>query len=150
MNVYTFRTQQIIQASLDEAWDFFSKPSNLEKITPPKMDFKILNGPLSQTYQGQLILYKVKPLFGIPVTWLTEITHLKEKSYFIDEQRIGPYKLWQHLHRFSETENGVLMEDELHFALPFAFISDFLLASFIQKKVKEIFDYREMRVKELF
>ena len=94
--VYSLRTEQFIPISLDEAWEFFSSPANLAKITPEKMEFNIISKHHGATmYPGQIIEYTVKPLLGIPLYWMTEITHVKEKAYFVDEQRFGPYTMWQ-------------------------------------------------------
>src|SRR3954454_17784440 len=89
--IYKLHRVQLLQISLDEAWRFFSSPANLQAITPSFMKFKITNTLGDEMYAGQLIEYRVRPLLGIPLYWMTEITHVKDKEYFIDEQRFGPY-----------------------------------------------------------
>ena len=98
MKVYKKETVQHINASLEECWAFFSSPSNLQKITPETMGFQITDFDNQSMYAGQLIQYKVSPLLGVKISWTTEITQVKDKSYFIDEQRFGPYSFWHHKH----------------------------------------------------
>ena len=124
MATHRLYNRQIIPAALDETWDFFSNPSNLKHITPAHMDFKVLSDQTELVYPGQIIEYKVKPLFRIPLYWMTEITQVKEGAYFIDEQRFGPYKFWHHQHFFRATENGTEIEDIVHYRLPLGFIGD--------------------------
>jgi ligand-binding SRPBCC domain-containing protein len=129
---------------LAEAWEFFSKPENLGEITPAYMNFKTLSNSFSdKAYSGQIITYKVSPLLGIPLFWMTEITHLKEQAYFVDEQRFGPYALWHHLHRFEEIEGGVLMTDVVNYKMPMGLLGQLAHWLFVRKQVEEIFDYRE-------
>jgi ligand-binding SRPBCC domain-containing protein len=98
--------------SLEQAWDFFSNPNNLLTITPPFLNLKITNKVYGdEIYAGQIITYKVKPLLGIPLFWLTEIRHVERLKMFVDEQRKGPYKLWHHQHHFKAIEGGVEMKD---------------------------------------
>ena len=111
MAFYQFRSEQKINTSIDEIWDFISSPTNLKEITPDYMGFDIMNTrQLSEKmYEGMIIGYKVSPLLGIKTTWVTEITHIRDKEFFIDEQRIGPYAMWHHQHLIRPIENGVLM-----------------------------------------
>ena len=148
--VYKLHRVQVLQTSLDEAWHFFSSPANLQAITPSFMKFKITNTLGDGMYAGQLIEYRVRPLLGIPLYWMTEITHVKDKEYFIDEQRFGPYKFWHHQHHFKEVENGVEMTDLLHYKIPYYFLGDVANRLLVQKKVAQIFDYREGKVKEMY
>jgi ligand-binding SRPBCC domain-containing protein len=137
--------------SLDEAWQFFSSPANLVKITPGSFGFKMISKHHGETmYPGQIIEYKVKPLLGIPLYWMTEITHVKDKEFFVDEQRYGPYSLWHHQHLFREIEGGVEMTDIVHYKLPMWFIGDFANALFVKKKLEGVFQYRFERVEEMF
>jgi len=138
--------------SLDEAWDFFSSPLNLAKITPAEMKFIITSDYTEQTkmYEGMLITYKVSPMLGITLDWMTEITHVRDKEYFIDEQRFGPYALWHHEHHFKEIKNGVLMNDRLTYALPFGAIGRLTEKMLVGNQVKKIFDYREKAIVDLF
>jgi len=149
--IYSFKAVQKIPVDLDTAWDFFSKPENLNAITPKKMGFKIISKHHSETmYAGQLIEYTVKPLFGIPLYWMTEITHVKEKKYFIDEQRFGPYSLWHHQHHFKQTDNGIIMTDIVHYKIPFWFIGDIANAFIVKNQLREIFLFRRKVIEKKF
>lgn len=151
MAAHTIKTVQKIPVSLDVAWNFFSDPANLQTITPPEMGFKIISQHHGhKMYAGQIIEYKVKPLMGIPVYWMTEITQVKDKEYFIDEQRFGPYKLWHHQHHFKEIPGGVEMTDIVHYKNPFGFLGRVGNNVFVANKLKNIFGYRFRKVEELF
>ncbi|NIJ54103.1 SRPBCC family protein [Dyadobacter arcticus] len=135
---------QTLPISLDEAWTFFSDPANLKEITPPHMDFVVTSkSRADKMYAGQIIRYIVKPVLGIPLKWCTEITHVVDKQYFVDEQRFGPYAFWHHQHRFTAVENGTFMEDILHYKIPFGFLGNWVDALFVQGEVQGIFDYRK-------
>jgi len=103
-----------------------------------------------KVYAGMIITYKVSPLFGIKMNWMTEITHVKEGEYFVDEQRFGPFALWHHQHHFKAIEGGVLMTDILHYAIPFGIIGLWANALIVAKQVKIIFQFREKAIVELF
>ena len=149
--VYSLKAVQKIPVDIDTAWDFFSKPGNLNTITPKKMGFKIISKHHGETmYAGQLIEYTIKPLFGIPLYWMTEITHVKSKKYFIDEQRFGPYSLWHHQHHFKQINNGVLMTDIVHYKIPFWFVGDIVNALFVHDQLKYIFSYRRKAIEKKF
>ncbi len=150
MKVYSLKTEQFVNASLEECWAFFSSPRNLQKITPSDMGFEITDFDEKNMYAGQIIQYKVSPLFGIKLPWVTEITFVKDNSYFIDEQRFGPYTLWHHKHFFEATEKGVLMTDLVHYALPLGFIGRIMNTLIVKNKLKTIFNYRTIKVDELF
>lgn len=136
---------------MDEAWDFFSSPANLQKITPEKLGFKIVSKHHGEKmYAGQIIEYYVKPLFGIPLYWMTEITHVADKKYFIDEQRFGPYSMWHHQHHFKETPEGIEMTDIVHYKLPFGILGEMAHSLFVKKQLKGIFDYRFKVVEDLW
>lgn len=119
MKIHHFEVDLKLPIGLDEAWDFFSTPKNLDRITPKDMSFEIISGAESKAYEGQLINYNIKPFLNISMNWVTEITQCVNRKYFIDEQRFGPYKSWHHQHHFKEISDGVLMKDILHYALPF-------------------------------
>jgi len=150
MKTHTLITQQELPISLELAWDFFSSPANLNKITPKDMSFEIKTKLDGEMYAGMLIDYTVKPLLNIPMAWTTEITHIKKGEYFIDEQRFGPYKLWHHEHHFEKTDKGVLMTDKLLYGLSFGVIGNALNSLFISKRIQEIFDFRYDKLNELF
>lgn len=149
--VYSLKTVQKIPVSLDEAWNYFSNPENLAAITPDNMGFKTISkhhGPVM--YPGQVIEYKVSPVLGIPLYWMTEITHVENQKYFVDEQRFGPYSLWHHQHHFRAVEGGVEMTDIVHYKLPVWFLGDIANMLFVNKQLKSIFDFRFKKVEELF
>jgi ligand-binding SRPBCC domain-containing protein len=142
---------QKLPISLDQAWDFFSNPANLKEITPAHMGFVVTSKHHGEEmYAGQIIRYIVKPVFGIPLKWCTEITHVVDKKYFIDEQRFGPYAFWHHQHHFTALDNGVLMEDILHYKVPFGFLGDWVSALFVKNEVNKIFEYRKKILTERF
>ena len=149
--VYSLQTVQRMPISLDKAWDFFGKPDNLDDITPDDMKFKITSvSHGDRMYAGQVIEYKVSPLLNIPLYWMTEITHVDDKKYFVDEQRFGPFGFWHHQHHFKEIPGGVEMTDILHYKIPFWFIGDIAHALFVKKKIRKIFDFRYKKVEDLF
>ncbi len=150
MKVYKKETVQHINASLEECWAFFSSPANLQKITPKTMGFEITDFDNQSMYAGQIIQYKISPLLGLKLNWVTEITKVKDKAYFIDEQRFGPYSFWHHKHFFEATANGVKMTDVVHYALPLGFLGRIMNALLVKKKLEEIFDYRFVKVNQLF
>ena len=143
MKTFTIKAKQNIPISIEEAWNFFSNPSNLPKITPPWLNLKVTSELPDQMYEGMIITYKVYPFLGIPSNWVTEITTVKEKSFFIDEQRFGPYKFWHHQHHFKEVNDLVEMEDIVNYALPFDPLSRPLNDILVGKRVKEIFEFRK-------
>jgi len=145
-----FEYIQFVPASLDVVWNFFSSPSNLSKITPPGMGFIITSPEQKEMYQGMFITYKVSPALGIKLNWVTEITQINNRIYFIDEQRQGPYTIWHHEHHFKEVAGGVEMLDILYYKVPYGFIGKLANLFFVRKKVKGIFSYRKKKIEELF
>ena len=150
MKIYQLKVVQNLQIGINEAWEFFSNPNNLYLITPEWLNFKVTSKLPDKMYAGMIITYKVHPLLGIPMNWVTEITNVNEPFYFVDEQRFGPYKLWHHQHHFKETDKGVEMTDIVNYALPFDPLSRPLNSLLVEKKVKEIFRFREKRLEVLF
>lgn len=150
MGTFSITTVQKLPVHLEEAWNFFSNPSNLKLITPPSMDFRIISPLYNTIYAGQLIEYTVKPVTGIGVYWMTEITHIEERKYFIDEQRCGPYALWHHQHHFREIEGGVEMMDIVHYRNPLGLLGNLANKLFVKKQLKKIFDYRFSQIEEMF
>ena len=149
--VYSIKTTQYIPTDIATAWDFFSKPNNLKTITPPHLGFEIISknhGP--EMYAGQIIEYTVKPILGIPLYWMTEITHVVQQEYFVDEQLFGPYSLWHHQHHFKTVKNGVEMTDIVHYKIPLAFLGDIANTLMVKKQLKAIFNYRFAAVENLF
>lgn len=150
MKVYKLEATQLINASIEECWDFFSSPKNLQTITLDNMSFEIQDFDGKRMYPGQIITYTLKPLLGFKINWMTIITVSKENEYFVDEQRFGPYALWHHKHFFEPTENGTKMTDVVHYALPFGFLGRIMNKLVVENKLKAIFDYRRNKIEELF
>ncbi len=123
---------------------------NLQIITPDSMGFKTLSGDDKSIFAGQIIQYTVKPLLGIPVKWVTEITHVVDKAYFVDEQRFGPYALWHHKHFFKEIPGGIEIEDIVDYKLPMGILGRMVHPFLVKPKLKQIFDYRREKLIELF
>jgi ligand-binding SRPBCC domain-containing protein len=148
---HTLKTIQKLPISIDEAWGFFSSPSNLAKITPENMGFNVISEHHGNTmYAGQIIEYTVKPVLGIPLYWMTEITQVVDKKYFIDEQRFGPYTLWHHQHHFKVIEGGVEMTDIVHYKNPLGFVGRIANSLFVKKQLQQIFDFRFKKANEVF
>lgn len=148
--MYTLERKQFLPLSMEEAWEFFSSPDNLKAITPDYMGFDITSDPEDKMYQGMIISYIVSPVLNIPLTWVTEITHVIEPYYFVDEQRFGPYSFWHHKHYFKEVEGGVEMRDVLHYELPYGILGKMAHRVFVRKRLEEIFDYRFEKLEALF
>ena len=149
--VYSLKTVQNIPISLDAAWDFFSSPANLKEITPSNLGFQIVSKYHGEKmYPGQIIEYIVKPILGIPLYWMTEITHVEDKKYFVDEQRFGPYTMWHHQHHFRAVDGGVEMTDIVHYKLPLWILGDIANTIMVENQLKGIFDYRFEAVKQRF
>jgi ligand-binding SRPBCC domain-containing protein len=136
---------------LEEVWNFFSRPENLNELTPGDMSFNILS-PIKgvEMYPGMVIQYEVRPIMNIPMNWITEITQIRKHEFFIDDQRVGPYSLWHHQHHFKEVEGGTEMTDILHYQVPFGPIGSFANWLFVERQVDQIFEYREEAVQKLF
>ena len=151
MKIYEKRWQTVVPGEMDEVWEFFSNPANLQKITPKEMNFEILTDLKDVSmYPGMLIRYKVSPIAKIRMNWVTEITSVKPFEYFIDEQRFGPYALWHHEHRFEKTTEGILMSDILHYGVPLGFIGQIVNEIMISRRIDHIFEYRQDIIKEIF
>jgi ligand-binding SRPBCC domain-containing protein len=149
--VYSIQFIQKLPVGIDAAWDFFSKPDNLKDITPTNLGFNIISAYKSnEMYAGQIIEYKVSPILGIPLYWMTEITHVQPKQYFVDEQRFGPYSLWHHQHHFKLIDGGVEMTDIVHYKIPYWFIGDLANALFVKSQLKQIFYFRFKAAEEKF
>ena len=147
--IYTLESSQLLPLKLDQAWDFFSSPKNLATITPSHMGFHITSTNVDRMHVGQIITYKIGLVPGIKTNWVTEITHVKEGHYFVDEQRFGPYAMWHHEHWFEETNEGVMMYDRVSYKLPLGYFGR-LAQPLISKKLKEVFSYRTKVIAEIF
>ena len=150
MKIFKIYTKQKLPITIEEGWGFLSNPKNLSCITPNYMKFKITDCDFKPVYQGQIIQYTVRPLLNIPLKWVTEITHVVNENYFVDEQRFGPYSLWHHKHFLREIDGGIEMEDIIHYKIPLGFIGEFLNFLFIKNQLKEIFEYRKNKLIEIF
>lgn len=150
MKLYTLKREQFLPIGIDEAWDYFSSPANLSKITPDKLAFEIISDLSPKMYPGMIIQYFVQPILNIRVRWVTEITYVNEPFYFVDEQRMGPYKFWHHQHKFTEVEGGVIMEDEVNYALPLGFLGRIIHSVLVKSDLNYIFEYRNNILKSIF
>ncbi|MEO8515247.1 MAG: SRPBCC family protein [Flavobacterium sp.] len=150
MKIYTLHQTQKLPISLEKAWDFFSDPKNLNAITPDSMHFQTLSGDDRKMFEGQIIHYKISPFPLVSLQWVTEIAHLKYQDYFVDEQRFGPYSFWHHKHFFTETEEGVFMEDIVHYKLPFGILGQMVHPFLVKPKLEEIFNFRRSKLIALF
>lgn len=149
--VHVLETSQTIPATIERAWGFFSDPRNLSKITPPELDFTILTALPERVYPGLMIEYRVRPLLGIPARWVTEITHVEPGKFFVDEQRIGPYRLWHHEHHFKQVDAGrIELTDRVTYVLPFGPVGDLVHPFLVRPQLARIFAFREKAVGELF
>lgn len=148
--MHQFIRKQFVKTDLQTCWDFFSSPANLKRITPSYMGFDVKTEVPTKMYEGLIIAYTVKPLLGIPVEWVTEITHVKDKSFFVDEQRKGPYTMWHHEHHFKDVEGGVEMTDIVSYILPLGIIGKMMHPFLVKPKLEEIFAYRFKIVEEVF
>ena len=150
MKIYTLHKKQNLPITIQQAWDFLSDPKNLKTITPDYMGFHIQSGADRPMYAGQIIQYIVTPVLGIKTKWVTEITHVVDKHYFVDEQRFGPYALWHHKHFIKEIEGGVEMEDIIDYKVPFGVLGQLVHPIIVRPKLEEIFNYRTKKLEELF
>ena len=142
MKIYELKQTQFISTSLDEAWDFFSNPDNLDTITPDFLKFRITSSTEGKMYEGQIITYVIELLPKINQTWVTEIKSVEDKKIFVDEQRFGPYKMWHHKHIFEEIKGGVKVTDIVHYAMPFGFLGQLAHKLFVKQRLNKIFSYR--------
>jgi len=151
MPFYQFKHEQLIPASIDVVWDFISGPDNLIEITPSYFDLRVIsNSAADRMYAGMIVTYTVRPIWGIKTKWMTEITQVKEKEYFIDEQRMGPYRLWHHQHRLEAVDGGVVMTDIVTYAPPLGFLGAIANKLFIKTQIRRIFEYRKAAVEKRF
>ncbi len=150
MKIYTLKAKQNLPITLEEAWEFLSDPRNLKTISPDYMGFEIISGADRKMYPGQIIQYIVTPIAGIKNKWVTEITHVMDKKYFVDEQRFGPYALWHHKHFVKEIPGGVEIEDIIDYKVPFGILGQLVHPILVKPKLKEIFRYRKEKLTALF
>lgn len=150
MKIYTLHKKQQLPISVAQAWEFLSNPANLKTITPDYMGFHIISGADRPMFSGQIIQYIVTPVLGIKTKWVTEITHIKDQEYFVDEQRFGPYAMWHHKHFIKAIDGGVEMEDIIDYKLPMGVLGQMVHPILVKPKLEEIFTYRSKKLEELF
>jgi ligand-binding SRPBCC domain-containing protein len=148
--IHYLHREQTIPATLDKVWTYFADPHNLNELTPPNMNFEIVAGGDVHMYVGQLIEYRVEFLRGLRSLWLTEIAHVREGAYFVDEQRIGPYRFWYHEHIFEPCDGGVKMTDHVTYSVPYGLLGDIVNQVWIKNRLSKIFNYRRQKIIELF
>ncbi len=149
--MYNIQSKINIPISIEEAWNFFSQPKNLSKITPKEMGFNITSKNLAEEmYPGMIITYKVSPLLGIKLDWMTEITQVNKHKYFVDEQRVGPYKIWHHQHHFKSINGGVEVTDIIDYVVPLGILGKIAHPIIVKPQLKKIFQFREEKIVELF
>lgn len=150
MKIYTMQSTQKFPVSIAELWQFLTDPKNLKVITPEAMGFHTISGDERDMFPGQIIQYTITPLFGIKMKWVTEITHVMDQKYFVDEQRFGPYAFWHHKHFLKEIPGGVEMEDIVHYKVPMGILGQAVHPFLVKPKLQEIFDYRTQKLTALF
>ena len=150
MGLHRFETSQTLPIDPGEAWDFFSDPRNLALITPPELAFEVVSPLPERMHPGLIVRYRVRPFGGVPVDWITEISHLVEGELFVDEQRLGPYRFWHHQHHFRPVAGGAEIGDVVHYAVPFGPLGDLLNALLIEDRVRAIFAYRRRVLERRF
>ncbi len=149
--VYSLYSKQKLPVNLEKVWNFFADAGNLLAVTPPYLNLKLTNKIYGgDMYAGQVMTYYVKPLLGIPVSWMTEITQVTPMNYFVDEQRKGPYQLWHHQHHFKSIDGGTEMVDFVHYRVPFGLLGNLANSLLVKKELKKIFTYRYQKIGELF
>jgi ligand-binding SRPBCC domain-containing protein len=141
---------QDLPIGLEQAWDFFSSPANLNEITPPEMHFEILGQLPARMYEGMFIRYKIRPMLSIPLEWVTEITKVEDRAFFVDEQRKGPYNIWHHEHHFKAIPGGVRMTDKLYYDVGFGPLGTLLGKLWVDAQVDKIFAYRKVVLEQRF
>lgn len=148
--VKTLHQTQFLPIPLREAWNFFSNPMNLQEITPEGMRFEVLSKPPQAVYPGLILHYLVGILPFLKVEWVTEITVVQEPEFFVDEQRMGPYRLWHHEHRLREVPGGVEVDDLVHYALPLGLLGRMAAGWWVSRSLERIFAYRRQVLERRF
>ena len=151
MRTFHFKQTQIVNADIDTVWSFFSSPRNLSKITPPSMNFEIIDiGGTEEMQNGQLIQYKVSPFPFLRVSWITEISYVQPKIFFADNQKKGPFSMWYHQHTFTPMVGGVEMTDHVTYAISFGIFGEFVNWLAVRHRVHKIFEYRRQQIELIF
>lgn len=150
-NIFTLTAKQKVNVSVEKAWEFFSSPDNLEKLTPSEMGFSVTSGKPKKAYPGQIITYKVSVVKGVRLNWVTELTQVKENCFFIDEQRFGPYKMWHHEHSFKKVdENSCIVGDKVSYKLPLGLLGKLAHVLFVKRQLRGIFEFRNKQIVKIF
>lgn len=147
--MYTLHKATVVETTMERAWEFIRSPANLNLITPDDMAFEIISDIPDEMTEGLLVEYRVQlPLFG-KTPWLSELKHIVPGHSFVDEQKIGPYKLWYHYHEIQPLDEGVLFIDRVTYEVPFGPLGKLVHALFIRKTLARIFQFREERIGQL-
>tara|TARA_B100000686_G_scaffold305891_1_gene344794 strand:+ start:852 stop:1328 length:477 start_codon:yes stop_codon:yes gene_type:complete len=150
MKIYKMCCHQDLPISLEQSWDFFSDPRNLEKITPKELGFHITSDVSQGMRNGMLISYRLRLPTRNQMTWVTEIKHVDPPHGFVDEQRFGPYRFWYHEHRFRQVRDSVRCEDIVNYALPFGPLGRCAHALFVRRELEKIFNFRKVFLDDYF
>ena len=150
MHLYRLSRCQHLPVSIHHAWAFFADPRNLARITPGWLRFRLTAPPDGPMHPGMIFTYRLTPIWRLPCRWVSEITHVNAPHLFVDEQRLGPYRLWHHLHRFEAAVGGVTMRDVVHYALPYGPLGRLLHQALVEKRLRTIFDFRRDRLTDIF
>jgi uncharacterized protein (TIGR01777 family) len=150
MSLQRLEARQWVPAALDEAWDFFTDPRNLARLTPPELGFQVTSPLPARIYAGLIVSYRLRPLLRVPTQWVTEITQVVDGTRFVDEQRLGPYRLWHHEHAFRAVDGGTEVRDLVHYALPLGALGDLAHAVLVRRQLRRIFDYRAHALRAIF
>jgi len=150
MKIYQLYRQQTLTMTAQDAWSFFSSPYHLNDITPDFFHVTITSKVPEKMYAGLMISYQMKAVFGIPMSWLSEVSHCDEPKRFVYEQRIGPFKFWSHEVCLTEQQNGILLEDIMFYAMPLGWLGQLVNRVLIADKLERIFDTRHAYLQSKF
>ncbi|MFI3189449.1 hypothetical protein BCS42_12555 [Crenothrix sp. D3] len=150
MKIYQLYRQQTLTMTVQDAWSFFSSPYHLNDITPDFFHVTITSKVPEKIYAGLMISYQMKAVFGIPMSWLSEVSHCDEPKRFVYEQRIGPFKFWSHEVCLTEQQNGILLEDIMFYAMPLGWLGQLINRALIADKLERIFDTRHAYLQNKF
>ena len=146
---YLLEQTQFIPKSRSEVFLFFSDAHNLERLTPPFLNFRILTKPPIKMTSGTLIDYRIK-LYGVPLKWRTEIESFEPEHFFVDNQLSGPYAIWHHQHHFDDANGGTLMRDLVRYRLRFGLLGTIAHSLFVRRSLLRIFQFRRTEVTRIF
>ena len=150
MKVHSLSQEQTIPIPINQAWEFFSSPRNLEAMTPPEMGFRIVSLPSEILYEGEIIEYSVKVLPGVWIPWVSEIKALRKGESFVDDQISGPFKFWHHRHSFEETSGGTIVKDLIHYSVGFSIFGEVARALVVKNQLAKMFEHRRLILDEKF